>query len=338
MSSGLAVQGVRNLSKDDTEEETGLGELECIGGEAGGGIRDRTDLLDTALSEFDSRVDTFISTFVCASEVVHSEVIGLIVVVQPIGGSGVGAADTALGGILPAVVAVFFEAGVGVTEEGSFGVIDILRIRSETNFSGQAEQGKGGETKVLHDDEVDEETTESFKDTEHTVCSGHEFSGDHVFSLFSGGSDHDTEFSFFGGEGDGGDNIGTDTDTEHEESGDGEWESDDEESEEGNKLGDVGGQGVHDRLLQVIEDSSTFFNTEDNSSEIITQQDHISGILSDIGTGDTHGNTDIGLLDSWGVIDTITCDGDNVSLFLATLDDDKLLGRGSSGEDDSWLF
>merc|ERR1712131_196501 len=49
------------------------------------------------------------------------------------------------------------------------------------------------------------------------------------------------------------------------------------------------------------------------------------GLLGHIGTGNTHGNTNIGLLEGGRVVDTITSDGDNLTSALATIDNDQLL-------------
>jgi hypothetical protein len=71
----------------------------------------------------------------------------------------------------------------------------------------------------------------------------------------------------------------------------------DEEDEWGN-LWDVRLQGIGDRFLQVIEDESTFLYTVDDGAEVIIEQDHICGVLSNIRTR-SHGDTNIGFLDSW---------------------------------------
>ena len=45
---------------------------------------------------------------------------------------------------------------------------------------------------------------------------------------------------------------------------------------------DVGGEGIGDGFLQVIEDESTFLNTVDDGTEVIIEQKHIGGVLSNI--------------------------------------------------------
>lgn len=47
--------------------------------------------------------------------------------------------------------------------------------------------------------------------------------------------------------------------------------------------------------------------------------------------------TDVGLLEGRGVVDAVSCHGDDVVETLTTLDDDELLLRGGSGEDDLFV-
>ena len=46
--------------------------------------------------------------------------------------------------------------------------------------------------------------------------------------------------------------------------------------EEGSNLRDVGGQGVGDRLLQIVEDKSTLFDTGNDGGKVVVKQDHVS--------------------------------------------------------------
>ncbi len=55
-------------------------------------------------------------------------------------------------------------------------------------------------------------------------------------------------------------------------------------------LGDVTGQSVGDRLLQVVEDQSAFLHTCDDGGKVVVQQDHVGGLFADITSGDTHGD------------------------------------------------
>ena len=144
---------------------------------------------------------------------------------------------------------------------------------------------------------------------------------------------HDIELGVLVGEGDSGDHIGTEINAENEDGREGLGDLEHHEEEEGGDLGDVGGQGVGDRFLQVIEDKTTLFDTFDNGREVIIEEKHIGGVLSDLRAG-THSDTDVSLLDGGGIVDTVTSDGDDVTEYLASLNDLELLGGGCPSEHD----
>ena len=58
-------------------------------------------------------------------------------------------------------------------------------------------------------------------------------------------------------------------------------------------------------LFHVVVNGATLLNSGNDGSEVVVGEDHVGGGLGDGGTG-THGNTNLGLLQSWGVVDTIT--------------------------------
>jgi len=80
----------------------------------------------------------------------------------------------------------------------------------------------------------------------------------------TGVSVHDIEFWVLVSERDSGEHISTEINTENEDGR--EWLRDLEhhEEEEGRDLRNVGGESVGNRLLQVIEDKTTFLNTVDD--------------------------------------------------------------------------
>ena len=47
-------------------------------------------------------------------------------------------------------------------------------------------------------------------------------------------------------------------------------------------------------------------NSLDNCGEVVIGEDHVRGLLGDFSASDTHGDTNMGLLESWCIIDTIT--------------------------------
>lgn len=114
------------------------------------------------------------------------------------------------------------------------------------------------------------------------------------------------------------------------------------DQDERKDLGDVGGKGVGDGLLQVIEDNSTFFDSENDRGEVIVLKNHIGGLFGDIRAGDSHRNANVSLLQSRRVVHTITSDGNDRTSTLATLrinrwDAERMQrgwrGRGKKGEE-----
>jgi len=68
----------------------------------------------------------------------------------------------------------------------------------------------------------------------------------------------------------------------------------DETDEKDDGLGDVGCEHVEDELLDVVKDTATFLDSGDDRGEVVVAENDIGGILCDVGTGLTHGNTNIG--------------------------------------------
>ena len=89
----------------------------------------------------------------------------------------------------------------------------------------------------------------------------------------------------------------------------------------------VGRKRVRDGLLEVVKDETTFFDTIHDGGEVVIHENHVSRFLGNILTGDTHGDTDVTLLERRGVVDAITGDGDNFAASLAVFDDQELVRR-----------
>lgn len=79
-----------------------------------------------------------------------------------------------------------------------------------------------------------------------------------------------------------------------------------ETDEKDESLGDVGGEHVEDELLDVVEDTATLLDGGDDGGKVVITENDIRGILGDIRTGLTHGNTDISTAERRGIVDTIT--------------------------------
>jgi hypothetical protein len=147
---------------------------------------------------------------------------------------------------------------------------------------------------------------------------------------------HDIKFGVLISERNGGDHIGTKINTQNKDSRKGKGHLAGNEEQERGNLGNVGGESVGNRFLQVVENKTAFFNTINNGREVIIKQKHISGVLGDIRAG-THGDTNIGLLNSGGIIDTITGNSDDMTKTLASINNKEFLGRSSTGENDLGL-
>ncbi|KAH3682802.1 hypothetical protein WICPIJ_006261 [Wickerhamomyces pijperi] len=71
-------------------------------------------------------------------------------------------------------------------------------------------------------------------------------------------------------------------------------------------LGNVLSQQLQHELLNIVVHSSTFFNTVDDTGKVVITQDNIRSILGNIGTSNTHSNTNIGNFQRRRVVDTVT--------------------------------
>ena len=221
---------------------------------------------------------------------------------------------------------------VGVSVVQRLGVVDVIGVWDVTLLSGQTEGTAGANTVVVEHVEVGEESGGGLGDSDLEVSEGDEFGVDEMVTLRVPGVPlHDIELGVLISERDSGDHVGSEINAENEDGREGKGQLAHNEEQEGGDLGDVGGESVGNGFLQVIEDESTFLNTVDDGREVIVKEDHISSVLGDFGSA-THSNTDIGLLNCGGIVDTITGDGDDVTESLASIDDEEFLGRSGSGE------
>jgi len=317
-SSSLADHEIGPLYAHDGDEVTGLGESKSFSSVADLGSGD-----DRVLVE----VETF--TFVPSAA-------------RPGVGSSVDVEESDINTVV--LVSVPVELGleglvhvVGVTVVKGSRVVDISGCGDVSVLKGESEGGAGAYSVIVEDVEIGEESSGSLDKTDLQVSERDKLGIHEMVSLgVTGVSFHDIKLGVLVGERDGGDHISSEINAEDEHGGEGEGDLEDNEENEGGDLRDVGGESVSDRFLQVIEDETTFFDTIDNGAEVIIEQNHITSVLSDLRSA-THSNTDIGLLDSRGVIDTITSDGDDFSKVLASVDDQEFLRRSSSGEHNLWL-
>ncbi|CAF3572987.1 unnamed protein product [Fusarium graminearum] len=80
----------------------------------------------------------------------------------------------------------------------------------------------------------------------------------------------------------------------------------DKTDKQNDSLSNVGGEDVENELLDVVKDTATFLNGSDNGSKVVITENNIGGVLGDIGTGLTHGNTNIGTAERGRIVNTIT--------------------------------
>jgi len=110
------------------------------------------------------------------------------------------------------------------------------------------------------------------------------------------------------------------------------WQAQGSGQENGDDLTDVGRDQVTDELFHVVVNGTTFFNSRHNGREVIVGQHHFGGGFGD-GRTRTHGNTNFGLLQSWGIVDTVTCHGRDFVHALQVLDDLGFVGRFDTREE-----
>jgi hypothetical protein len=79
---------------------------------------------------------------------------------------------------------------------------------------------------------------------------------------------------------------------------------------------DVNSQLELQEFSDVVKDVSSEFNSGHDRSKVIIHKNDIASLLGNLGSGDSHGESNISLLKSWSIISSITSDSDNLSHFL----------------------
>src|SRR5207244_946343 len=92
--------------------------------------------------------------------------------------------------------------------------------------------------------------------------------------------------------------------------------------------------GVLNRLLQVLEDESTFLNASNSACKIVIQENHRCGFLGDVRSGHVHSNAQISLLQCGRVVDAVTSNTNDVAHALCTADDFQLVLWRRASKDD----
>lgn len=143
---------------------------------------------------------------------------------------------------------------------------------------------------------------------------------------------HDVEIGWVEGESGGWETVGDEVDPEELDWNESFWDTESGGQEDADDLTDVGRDKVSDELLHVVVDGSALTNGGDNRSEVIVSENHVGGGLGNSGTG-THSDTDLGLLQGWRVVNTITSHGGDITVALEVGYDSGLVGWLDSGEE-----
>lgn len=105
-------------------------------------------------------------------------------------------------------------------------------------------------------------------------------------------------------------------------------------SEKGdNDSSDVNRKLELQKLLDRVVDTSTPDDGLDNGSERVVHNDNVGSFLGNFSTGDTHGETNVGPLQSGSIVGTITGDSNNVAQLHKSVDQDSLVFRRRSSHD-----
>lgn len=79
---------------------------------------------------------------------------------------------------------------------------------------------------------------------------------------------------------------------------------------------DVRRERVRDGLLEVVEDETALLHTADDGREVVVEKDHVRSLLGHSASHDTHGNSDVRLLEGRRVVNSVSGYGDDVSTAL----------------------
>jgi hypothetical protein len=96
-------------------------------------------------------------------------------------------------------------------------------------------------------------------------------------------------------------------------------------------LGRAAAETVADEAAQVVVDAPTLADGADDGGEGVVGQDHVGGLLGDLGAGLAHGHPDVGPAQGGGVIHAVAGHGHYLPAGLPGLDDVELLLGGGAG-------
>mmetsp|Transcript_30025 Transcript_30025/g.97760 ORF Transcript_30025/g.97760 Transcript_30025/m.97760 type:complete len:799 (+) Transcript_30025:140-2536(+) len=139
------------------------------------------------------------------------------------------------------------------------------------------------------------------------------------------GAVHDVRLLLLVRERDGGHHVRAEVDAQNEHRRERQRDAQDDEAQEGANLRNVGGEGVRDRLLEIVEDEAALLHAVHDGGKVVVHENHVRSFLRHILAGDAHGDTNVTLLQRRSVVDTVACHRDNLAAALAVLDDEQLV-------------
>jgi hypothetical protein len=80
-----------------------------------------------------------------------------------------------------------------------------------------------------------------------------------------------------------------------------------------------------EEVLDVVEDGFALLDSVEDGREVVVGQDHVGGFLGDIGAVHAHGNANVGLFESWRIVDAVARHGNNIAAGLERPDDFELV-------------
>ena len=87
-----------------------------------------------------------------------------------------------------------------------------------------------------------------------------------------------------------------------------------------------------DKLDDVVVNRAALFHGTDDAGEIIVGQHQRRRLLAHLGTGDAHGNADVGSLEGRRVIDAVTRHRHHMTACLQGFHDTHFVFGGNAGE------
>ena len=192
--------------------------------------------------------------------------------------------------------------GTSAEDEFTAGVVRIIAALSQlTVAEAEYDEGEGSETESSHvcpvDNYVDEQLLGHDTNLDVMRRAGHDIVGGRLHAQAhcrETRRDHDDPQYFDG---------------RKRESRKATFVPEGESDEESASLCDVLSEQVQNKFLDVVECTSPFVNCVDDTGEVVIRQDNIRSVFCDVRSGHAHSDADVGALECWTVIHTITCHG-----------------------------